>query len=100
MLWVNVDIRVKPGMADRFLQESRLNVEQSRQEPGVLAFELLVDQDDAHHFTLVELYRGSDAAAAHKQTLHYARWREEVEPMMQAARTSSKWNPVFSAFGE
>lgn len=100
MLWVNVDIRVKAGLSKAFLEETKLNVEQSRGEVGVLAFELLVDPSDDGHFLLVELYRDSDAAVAHKQTAHYARWRDHVEPMMQTSRTSSKWNVVYTAFKE
>jgi quinol monooxygenase YgiN len=54
----------------------------------------LIDPSDAHHFLLVEVYRTTDAPAAHKQTAHYATWRDSVEPMMQVPRTSTKWSTV------
>jgi (4S)-4-hydroxy-5-phosphonooxypentane-2,3-dione isomerase len=91
VLVVNVDIRVKPGMAEAFVKETLINVEQSRREPGIHAFELLVDPSDGNHFLLVETYDAADAPAAHKATLHYKTWRDVVEPMMQSPRSSSKW---------
>lgn len=96
MLVVNVDIRVKPGMRDAFVQETKANVEQSRREAGIASFDLLVDPADEHHFLLVEAYRTEQGPAAHKQTPHYAQWRDAVEPMMAVPRSSTKWNTVES----
>jgi (4S)-4-hydroxy-5-phosphonooxypentane-2,3-dione isomerase len=92
MLVVNVEIRVKMGMADGFIRATSANVEQSRCESGIAAFDLLVDPNDGHHFLLVEAYKTLDAPAAHKQTPHYNAWRDAVEPMMQVARSSTKWH--------
>jgi (4S)-4-hydroxy-5-phosphonooxypentane-2,3-dione isomerase len=94
MLVVNVEIRVKIGMAEAFVSATSANREQSRREPGVVAFGLLADPDDEHHCLLVEGYRNLGAPAAHKQTPHYERWRAAVEPMMQVTRSSTKWNRV------
>jgi (4S)-4-hydroxy-5-phosphonooxypentane-2,3-dione isomerase len=95
LLIVNVDIRVKPGMKDAFVRETRPNVEQSRRESGIAAFDLLVDPSDDHHFLLVEAYRTPEAPLAHKETAHYQAWRDAVEAMMQCPRSSAKWNDVF-----
>ncbi|HEY5956169.1 MAG TPA: putative quinol monooxygenase [Polyangiaceae bacterium] len=92
MIWVHVDIWVKPGLSQAFIDETHVNVEQSCQEPGIETFQLLTDPNDSQHFLLVEVYRDADAPAAHKQTAHYQRWRDAVEPMMQSARSSTKWN--------
>ena len=100
MLVMNVDIRVKPGMVEAFVGATRANVEHSRREAGIAAFDLLVDPNDEHHFLLVEVYRTPEAPAAHKQTAHYAAWRDEVEPMMLLPRSSSKWEALISGFGE
>ena len=42
-------------------------------------------------------HRGCDeeAAAAHKQTAHYAKWRDAVASMMAEPRSSVKYNAVF-----
>ena len=42
-------------------------------------------------FVLVEAYRDSAAAARHKETAHYAEWRDRVAEMMAAPRTSIKY---------
>lgn len=99
MLVVHVDIRVRPGMHEAFVGETAKNVEQSRREPGIAAFDLLADPSDDHHFLLVEVYRSDQAPAAHKSTAHYAAWREAVEPMMLVARSSTKWSAILTTYG-
>jgi len=48
--------------------------------------------DDPTRFILVEAYRTAAAPAAHKETAHYATWRDTVAPMMAEPRTSVKFN--------
>jgi len=52
-------------------------------------------QDDAARFVLIEVYRTPEAAAAHKETAHYAKWRDAVAPMMAEPRQGVKYNAVF-----
>jgi quinol monooxygenase YgiN len=60
-------------------------------------FDLLQDRDDPTRFVLVEIYRGSEAAAAHKQTAHYAAWRDAVATLMAEPRSSVKYVNVSPA---
>jgi quinol monooxygenase YgiN len=53
--------------------------------------------DDATRFVLVEVYRTPAAPAAHKETAHYALWRDTVAPMMADPRTSVKYASLFPA---
>jgi quinol monooxygenase YgiN len=53
--------------------------------------------DDPTKFVLVEAYRTADAPALHKETAHYAAWRDAVAPMMAVPRTSVKFGNVFPA---
>ena len=46
---------------------------------------------------LVEVYVDDAAAAAHKETTHYATWRDAVAPMMAVPRTATKFAAVFPA---
>lgn len=95
MLAVHVHIRVLPDQIDAFLAASRANAEASRQEPGVLRFDVLQDEADATHVVLVEVYRDDhDAPAAHKATAHYAAWRDAVAPMMAQPRRAERFSPV------
>ena len=48
----------------------------------------------------MEVYRNDDAAAAHKQTAHYAAWRDRVAEMMARPRESARFSAVFPEDGE
>jgi autoinducer 2-degrading protein len=100
MLVVHVHARVRPGRAEAFLDATLANARASLAEPGVLRFDVIQDQDDPEHVVLVEVYTGSDAAAAHKQTAHYAAWRDRVAEMMARPRESVRYSAVFPAGGE
>ena len=55
---------------------------------------MLRDNKDPNKFLLYEVYENEDAAAAHKQTEHYNKWRETVAPMMATPRSSIPTTPV------
>lgn len=95
MLIVHVHVHVKPESLDAFRQASVENARASIQEPGILRFDVIQQQDDPTRFLLIEIYRNTDAAAAHKETPHYAKWRDTVAPMMAEPRQSTKYNAVF-----
>ena len=94
MLIVQVDIQVRPDRVPEFLAATVRNAAGSLTEPGVLRFDVLHDQADPAHVVLVEVYRDPDAAAAHKQTPHYAIWRDAVAEMMVRPRSSQSFSPV------
>jgi len=71
------------------------NARQSLQEPGIARFDVVQQSDDPTRFVLVEVYRSSDAAAAHKETTHYQVWRDTVADMMAQPRSSTKFANVF-----
>jgi (4S)-4-hydroxy-5-phosphonooxypentane-2,3-dione isomerase len=95
MLIVHVHVQVKPESVDAFQAATILNAQASRQEPGVVRFDVVRQQDDPTRFVLVEVYRDAAAAAAHKETKHYPDWRDAVAPMMATPRTSVKFTNVF-----
>lgn len=91
LLIVHVDVAVVPDRLEEFLAATLVNAAASRQEPGVVRFDLIADRADPSHVVLVEIYRDEAAAAAHKDTAHYATWRDTVAPMMARPRTSVKY---------
>jgi (4S)-4-hydroxy-5-phosphonooxypentane-2,3-dione isomerase len=95
MLIVHVRVRVKPETVEDFRRATLENGRASIQEPGIARFDVLVQQDDATRFVLVEIYRTPDAVAAHRQTAHYAKWRDTVEPMMAEPRQRTEYGAVF-----
>jgi quinol monooxygenase YgiN len=96
MLIVHVFVHVKPDQVDAFKTASLENARQSLQEPGIARFDIMQQQDDPTRFVLVEVYRSSDDPARHKETAHYATWRDTVADMMAEPRTSIKYTNLFS----
>jgi (4S)-4-hydroxy-5-phosphonooxypentane-2,3-dione isomerase len=91
----HVHVHVKPESVEAFKTATRLNARLSLLELGVLRFDVVQQIDDPTKFTLIEIYRDANAAAAHKETPHYAAWRDTVAPMMAEARSSVKFNRVY-----
>lgn len=95
MLVVHVQVRVKPECVETFREATLENARQSVREPGVARFDVMQQRDDATRFVLVEAYRTEAAAAQHKETAHYLKWRDTVAPMMAEPRASVKFNNLF-----
>ena len=95
MLVVHVHVRVRPADLEAFLAETRRNAAASLEESGVRRFDVLQDEGDPGHVLLNEVYVDQSAADAHKQTAHYARWRDAVAGMMAEPRTSTRFAAVF-----
>ena len=94
MLATIVYIDVKPDCIEQFKAISTYNHECSRKEPGNIRFDLLQDNNDPTKFVLFEVYVDADAAAAHKQTEHYLRWRDEVADYMASPRRAVHTTPA------
>jgi (4S)-4-hydroxy-5-phosphonooxypentane-2,3-dione isomerase len=95
MLIVQVQVRVKPGSIEAFKAATVENARHSVREPGIARFDVVQQADDPCRFVLVECYRTPEAPAAHKETAHYAAWRDTVAHMMAEPRTSLKYANVF-----
>jgi len=95
MLIVHVHVRVNPECVEAFKQAALENARQSVKEPGIARFDVLQQADDPTRFLLIEVYRDANAPARHKETGHYARWRDAVAPMMAEPRASVKFTSVF-----
>lgn len=97
LLVVHVHVQVKPDSIEAFKTATLANARASVQEPGIARFDVIQQVDDPARFVLIEVYRHANAPAAHKETAHYATWRDAVAPLMAAPRTSVKFANVFPA---
>ena len=95
MLIVHVFVHVKPEFVDAFVAASLENARNSVREPGVVRFDVVQQDDDPTRFLLIESYRTPEAPARHKETTHYAAWRDAVEPMMAEPRRSVRYHALF-----
>lgn len=94
MLVVHVHIHVKEDQVEAFKNACVENAQNSIQEPGIARFDVMQQKDDPTRFVLVEAYRTPEAPAAHKETAHYAAWRDAVETMMAEPRYSIKYENI------
>lgn len=92
---VHVQVHVKPECVEAFKAATMENARNSVREPGIARFDVVQQADDPARFVLVEAYRTPDAPAKHKETAHYAAWRDAVNPMMAEMRTSVKLRSLF-----
>jgi (4S)-4-hydroxy-5-phosphonooxypentane-2,3-dione isomerase len=95
MLVVHVHVRVNSECVEAFKAATLVNAWESIREPGIARFDVMQQADDPMRFVLVEAYRTPDAPAAHKETKHYAVWRDTVAPMMAEPRSSVKFASLF-----
>jgi (4S)-4-hydroxy-5-phosphonooxypentane-2,3-dione isomerase len=80
---------------EAFKAASLENARYSVQERGIARFDVIQQADDPTRFLLVEVYRSDDAPAQHKETTHYAKWRDTVASMMAEPRRSTKFHNLF-----
>ncbi|HMJ64532.1 MAG TPA: antibiotic biosynthesis monooxygenase [Candidatus Binatia bacterium] len=95
MLVVHVHVQVKPECVEAFRKATIANAEASLKEPGIARFDVVQQADDPTRFVFVEVYRDEKAPAKHKETAHYAAWRDSVASMMAEPRSSVKYANVF-----
>ena len=92
---VHVHVHVKPEFVEAFKQATIENASNSVKEVGIARFDVIQQTDDPTRFILVEVYRSADAPAAHKETAHYAKWRDTVADMLVEPRQGVKYSNVF-----
>ena len=90
-----VSVDVTPGDEEDFASESIANALASVEEPDNCRFDVLRAVEDPSKFLLVEIYKTAAGPVAHKETDHYAQWRENVQDMMATPRSARKYVPVY-----
>ncbi len=86
MMITCVTIYVKKPFISHFIEATLDNHRNSIQEEGNLRFDFLRCTSDETRFFLYEAYSSEAAAAAHKKTAHYLKWRDTVADWMARPR--------------
>jgi autoinducer 2-degrading protein len=94
-----VTVYVKKDFVDAFIAASAENHKGSVKEPGCLRFDVLQHSEDACRFMLYEAYESDVAAAAHKQTAHYVKWKDTVADWMAKPREGVTYK-ILCPFGK
>jgi len=95
MLIVHVHVQVNSESVGAFIEATIENARNSIREQGIARFDFVQQTDDPTHFVLVEVYRDEAATKAHKETAHYAKWRDTVAPMMNGPRAGIRFSNLF-----
>jgi len=95
MIIVHVHAHIKSDNVDAFKEATIENARNSIKEPGILRFDVLQQEDDPTQFLLIEVYEDNNAIAQHKESAHYARWRDVVQSVMSEPRKSIKYVNIF-----
>ena len=92
MIVTIVHINVKPEHIEEFIHATSENHLQSVKEPGNLRFDVLQKGDSPAEFALYEAYENESAAAAHKETAHYLKWKDTAVAWMATPRQGVRYN--------
>jgi autoinducer 2-degrading protein len=90
-----VHVHVKPDHLEEFIAATRANHEGSVREPGNLRFDVLRSVEEPDRFVLYEWYADEAAARAHKETPHYAAWRDAVAGWLVEPRVGVRYDGLF-----
>lgn len=82
-----VHVQVKSEHITDFMEATKINHQNSIQEPENTRFDILQDPDDPTKFILYEAYQSEAGAKAHKATQHYLTWREKIPKFGQCTKT-------------
>lgn len=95
MIATLVYVQVKPEFLASFIEATRANHENSIKESGNVCFDILQDTADPLKFVFYEAYESEEDAKAHKETRHYAKWRDTVSTWMAKPREGVKHTILF-----
>ena len=90
-----VHVHVKPEHLEGFLDATRANHEASVREPGNLRFDVIRSVEDPTRFVLYEWYVDEASAKAHKDTAHYATWRDTVGDWLVEPRVGVRYDGLY-----
>ena len=92
---IHVMVHVKPEHVEAFKAATLDNARNSVREPGIARFDVIQQADDPTRFVLVEVYRDPGAPALHRETAHFAAWRDSVADMLVEPRTRMQYANIF-----
>jgi (4S)-4-hydroxy-5-phosphonooxypentane-2,3-dione isomerase len=89
-----VEVNVKPQHIQDFIGATIENHKGSIREPGNMRFDVLQSPQDPSTFLLYEAYDSEESAVAHKNTPHYAKWKDTVAAWMAVPRKGTTYHVI------
>ncbi len=97
MLVTCVHVKVKAENVADFIKATEDNHRNSINEPGNFRFDICQSREDPTSFLLYEVYASQADIEAHRQTAHYARWRDAVAGWMAEPRKGVPFTLLYPA---
>lgn len=94
MIVTCVHVYVKKEFVDQFIAATVQNHLETRKEPGNIRFDVLQLELYPQKFVLYEVFESEAAAAFHKTTPHYMKWRDTVQDWMEQPRQGVKYTAI------
>jgi len=94
MIVTCVYIHVNPDAVQRFLEAQSKTILNRLKNLAIFALILFSRSNDPCQFMLYEAYESDEAAATHKNTVHYIKWRDTVKDFMVEPRKGVKYNII------
>ena len=95
-----IHVHVKLEFIELFKAITQDNASNSIKEPGVARFDVYQQSDDPARFMLVEIYKSEQAPERHRETAHYARWRDKSAEMMAEPRSRVTYDIIYPPMAE
>ena len=94
MIVTCVHVYVKKEFVNDFISATIENHLETRKESGNLRFDVLQLDQLSQKFVLYEVFESEEAAAFHKTTPHYLKWRDTVQNWMEQPRQGVRYNVI------
>ncbi len=94
MIITCVHVFVKKEFVEEFKAATVENRSNTVKEPGNVRFDILQLDQFSQKFLLYEVFESEEAAAFHKTTAHYLKWRDTVQDWMEQPRQGIRYSPV------
>lgn len=86
------DFVAKQGQGDKVREILQTQAANSlKNEEACRHFDVCCDPEDNRRYTLYELYDDDAAVEAHRKTDYYAKFRENIDPLVES-RQARVWN--------
>jgi quinol monooxygenase YgiN len=92
MIVLIAKVSVQPDGLEQFLGEANILVEATRQEAGVISYELVRSVEDPTTFLMIEQYADEAALAAHFETEHFGRMQAVLGTVLAGPGEVTRYN--------
>ncbi|WP_199880535.1 putative quinol monooxygenase [Bacillus massiliglaciei] len=96
MYIVHVSIKAKEEAINDFIAAAEENRRNSLKEEGVLQFDLFQDREQSSQFRMIEVYRSQEDQLKHRETAHFARFKETTADLLVEPYTIQTFEKLFT----